>query len=371
MHDELSDSLLERRAFLQSISALTLAHVLSPVALGSEGSGDVAARKSRPLWIDRQFVLFPINNESLSRRVRLTKNGHVLRSFTASLGLPAHWWAHLDVSEWPGEALSLSVEPDNNSPPTYQSKPSGRGAMETGDAELVAAIHTSAEIWSPETLYHEPARPLFHFTSKRGWINDPNGLVYYKGQYHLFCQHNPYGRRWENAHWAHAVSPDLVHWTEQTIALYPREDDDFPYSGSGIIDHKNTSGWGKDGRQPMVIAFTSTDRGECIAYSQHDGASWTEFEGNPGIQHKGRDPRLLWHPQSKQWVIAVYSETGAEAAAPARPGISFYTSADLKNWQPRSWIEGYVDTPDLFTLAISGVDANNRSLQFVRAAARL
>jgi fructan beta-fructosidase len=182
--------------------------------------------------------------------------------------------------------------------------------------------------------------------------------MYYAGQFHLFFQHNPYGLRWGNMHWGHAVSADLVHWQELPIALYPRGDDDFPFSGSGVVDHGNTSGWGKDGRPPMVIAFTSTGRGECIAHSEDDGATWKEFEGNPVIQHNGRDPRLLWHPHTKQWVMAVYSERpGTDPAAP-KQGIAFYSSADLKSWRERSWIEGYFECPDLFALAVDG-DANH------------
>lgn len=354
VHNDFFTSIFRRRAILQSLAALTLVPALPKLTLASENSGDVVARKSRRLHIDRPFVLFPINNEALSRRVRLVKDGHVLRSFTASLGLPAQWWAHLDVSAWQGQTPTLSVEPDTNTPPTWQMKTSGRGARETDNAELASAIHTSAKIWQSETLYKEPLRPLFHFSPRRGWNNDPNGLMYHNGQYHLFFQHNPYGLRWGNAHWGHAVSRDLVHWKELPIALYPHGDGDFPYSGSGVVDHENISGWGKDGRPPMVIAFTSTGRGECIAYSNDDGVTWKEFEGNPVIQHNGRDPRLLWHPQTKQWVMAVYSETGAEPAAPDRQGIAFYTSADLRSWQQRSWIEGYIDCPDLFALPVDG-----------------
>ena len=214
---------------------------------------DVSSQTRRQLRIDQKFVLLPINNESLSRRVRLVKNGRVLRSFTASLGLPAQWWAHLDVSMWRGQTLALSVESDD-SPSVGGAKIPGRGASETDDAELVAAIRTSAEIWSPDTLYTESLRPVFHFTSRRGWINDPNGLMYHAGQYHLFFQHNPYGVCWGNMHWGHAVSTDLVHWKELPIALYPHGDGDFPFSGGGVVDHENTSGWGEkrsaaDGRR--------------------------------------------------------------------------------------------------------------------------
>jgi len=349
-----------RRAILQSISAIALMPMLPGPALASEGSDDGAGRKSRQLRIDRKFVLVPINNESLFRRVRIVKNGRVLRAFTASLGLPAQWWAHLDVSDWEGQTLTVSVERDNSPLPGYR-PPSGRGANETDNAELVAAIRTSPDIWSPETLYKEPLRPLFHFSSRRGWINDPNGLMYHNGEYHLFFQHNPYGVRWGNMHWGHAVSTDLVHWKELPIALYPRGDDGFPYSGAGVVDHDNTSGWGKNGRPPMVIAFYGGGRGTCIAYSNDDGASWTEFAGNPVIRNV-RDPKLLWHAQTKQWVMAIDSERldgkpmarreGDEMLPGTRQGIAFYTSRDLKSWRERSWIEGFVDCPDLFALPI-------------------
>jgi fructan beta-fructosidase len=315
--------------------------------------------------------LFPINNESLSRRVRLVQYGRELRSFTASLGLPAQWWAHLDVSEWRGQTLTLSIEPDNTPPLIPEMEIAGRGASETDNTELVAAVRTRAEIWSPETLYKEPLRPRFHFSPGRGWLNDPNGLMYHNGQYHLFFQHNPYGVRWGNMHWGHAVSTDLVHWRELPIALYPREGvselfaggqarrlaGDFPFSGSGVVDHDNTSGWGRHGQPPMVVVFTSTARGECIAYSNDDGATWTEFEGNPIIRHglDGRDSKLLWHSLSRQWVIAVYSvRAGEEQTAPRRNGLAFYTSPDLKSWQERSWIEGHFECPDLFALPVDG-----------------
>lgn len=348
VYQALLGSPVSRRTLLQSVAAVTFA----PAALVSANAIDASPQEKRRLRVDRKFLLFPINNESLSRRVRLVKNGRVLRSFTASLGLPAQWWAHLDVSAWQGETLTLSLEADKSA---LAAGIAGRGASETDNAELIEAIRTSQEIWSPETLYRERLRPAFHFTSRRGWNNDPNGLMYYAGKYHMFFQHNPYGVRWGNMHWGHAVSTDLVQWKELPIALYPRGDDDFPFSGSGVVDHKNTSGWGKNGRPPMVIAFTSTERGECIAYSQDDGETWKEFEGNPVVRHKGRDPKVIWYPKTNQWVMAVYSErSGADAAAPLRQGIAFYTSADLKSWKESSWIEGYYECPDLFALPVDG-----------------
>jgi hypothetical protein len=111
----------------------------------------------------------------------------------------------------------------------------GQRRIDTDNAELVAAIQTSAEIWSPETLYKEPLRPAFHLTPRREWSNDPNGLMYHAGRYRLFFQHNPHGVRLGNMHWGHAVSTDLVHWRELPIALYARGKEDFPFSGSGVV----------------------------------------------------------------------------------------------------------------------------------------
>jgi fructan beta-fructosidase len=250
------------------------------------------------------------------------------------------------VSRWTGQTLTITAEPDKSAPAT---------PIDVDDERSIAAIRGSEQIWSPESLYKEPMRPLFHFSTRRGWINDPNGLTFYAGRYHMFFQHNPFGISWGAAHWGHAVSNDLVHWHEEGTALYPRGDDDLPYSGSGIVDYANTSGWGAAGRPPMVIAFTSTGRGECIAYSLDEGRTWTEYEGNPVVKHNGRDPKLLWHAASLQWVMVVYSErTGLNAEAPKRHGIAIHTSLDLKTWQERSWIEGYYECPDLFSLPVDG-----------------
>lgn len=232
LHD-IPGSAISRRAILQSIPVLALAPALSSMTLASEA--DASSRNSRRLRIDQKFVLFPINNESLSRRVRLAKNGHVLRSFTASLGLPAQWWAHLDVSAWEGQTLTLAVEPDTSRP--ILAPIPGRGASETDNAELVAAVRTSAEVWSPETLYKEPLRPALHFSPRRGWTNDPNGLMYHNGQYHMFFQHNPYGVRWGNMHWGHAVSTDLVHWKE-----LPKTETGSPRRGAGFIEARRSAG---------------------------------------------------------------------------------------------------------------------------------
>ncbi len=115
-----------------------------------------------------------------------------------------------------------------------------------------------------------------------------------------------------------------------------------------MVDRDNTSGFGKDGKPPLVLAYTSTGRGECIAYSNDRGRTWTEFDGNPVVKHEGRDPRLLWHAPTKRWVMAVYDE------AEGRQSIAFHTSPDLKTWTFASRIDGFFECPDLFELPVDG-----------------
>jgi fructan beta-fructosidase len=210
------------------------------------------------------------------------------------------------------------------------------------------AIRQADEVPGAAELYKEKQRPQFHFTSRRGWLNDPNGLVFYKGEYHLFYQHNPYGWSWGNMHWGHAVSADLVHWKELPIALYPRRFGDWAFSGSAVVDRDNSSGLKKGDEDVLIAAYTSTGRGECIVCSNDRGRTWTELPGNPVVRHQGRDPKLLWHAPSKRWVMAVYDEHAG------KQWIAFHSSPDLKTWQFHSRIEGFFECPDLFELPVGG-----------------
>jgi fructan beta-fructosidase len=153
-------------------------------------------------------------------------------------------------------------------------------------------------------------------------------------------------------HWGHAVSKDLVNWQELPVALTPRRYGDWCFSGSAVVDHDNTSGWRK-GKEPLLVcAFTSTGRGECVAYSNDLGRTWTEYDGNPVVKHSGRDPKLVWYAPSKKWVMAVYDEKDG-----ARD-VAFYASDDLKKWEFQSRIGDFFECPDLFALPADG-DAKN------------
>jgi fructan beta-fructosidase len=180
-------------------------------------------------------------------------------------------------------------------------------------------------------------------------LNDPNGLVYSQGEWHLFYQHNPYGWNWGNMHWGHAVSRDLLHWQELPTAIYPKQWGDWAFSGSAVVDARNTSGFKSGKEDVLVAAYTSTGRGECIVYSNDRGRTWTEYDGNPVVKHSGRDPKLIWHAPTSRWVMAVYDEPPK-----IERGIAFYTSPDLKEWTQTSRIEGFFECPDLFALPVDG-----------------
>ncbi|HET9912579.1 MAG TPA: glycoside hydrolase family 32 protein [Anaerolineales bacterium] len=197
-------------------------------------------------------------------------------------------------------------------------------------------------------------RPHYHFTPPANWMNDPNGLVYLMGEYHLFYQYHPASTVWGPTHWGHAVSRDLVHWQYLPIALYPDEQG-MIFSGSAVVDWEDTAGFGRDA---LVAVFTyHKDHVETqnLAYSTDLGRTWTKYAGNPVIPNPGlpdfRDPKVFWHED--HWVMALA----------AGNVILFYTSSDLKKWeQSGSFGDGYGctdgvwETPDLFRLNIDGSD---------------
>lgn len=208
-----------------------------------------------------------------------------------------------------------------------------------------------------ERLYNETHRPQFHFTPKKNWTNDPNGLVYYNGEYHLFFQHNPTGIRWGNMTWGHAVSPDLVHWEQLPHAIEPDELGTI-YSGSAVVDWNNTSGFQSGSENVLVAFYTSAGTHalppkpftQSIAYSNDRGRTWTKYEGNPVLGHikgRNRDPKVIWHEPSEKWVMALFID-GHDYA--------LFGSQDLKKWKHLCDVAlpGVSECPDLFELPVDG-----------------
>jgi fructan beta-fructosidase len=216
-----------------------------------------------------------------------------------------------------------------------------------------------------DKTYHDPYRPQVHFTPKEHWMNDPNGMVYFNGTYHLFFQYYPGGTTWGPMHWGHTVSKDMVHWKELPVALYP-DSLGYIFSGSAVVDSNNTSGFGKDGKIPLVAIFTSHDpkgekagtntfQNESIAYSLDNGTTWTKYSGNPVLKNPGirdfRDPKVMWYKPGKKWVMTLATFDH----------ITLYSSPDLKNWVKESEFGkklgahgGVFECPDMFPLKLNG-----------------
>ena len=227
-------------------------------------------------------------------------------------------------------------------------------------AVIAGSLHALAS--NPPVYYTEPFRPQFHFTPEKNWMNDPNGMVYYEGEYHLFYQYNPFGDKWGHMSWGHAVSPDMVHWKHLPLAI-PETDGVMIFSGSAVIDWKNFSGFGQNGKPPMVAIYTGCRANgdgmqfQCIAYSNDKGRTWTKYAGNPVIDRHSkdfRDPKVQWHEPTKSWVMTV--------SLSAEHKVCFYGSKNLKDWSllsefgPAGATGGVWECPDLFELPVAGTN---------------
>lgn len=212
-----------------------------------------------------------------------------------------------------------------------------------------------------EGEFQDKYRPQFHFTPKTGWMNDPNGMFYHQGEYHLFYQHYPDSTVWGPMHWGHAVSKDMIHWEHLPIALYP-DSLGYIFSGSAVVDTQNSSGLGTKENPPIVAIFTYHKmegekagridyQTQGIAYSTDKGRTWTKYKGNPVVPNPGirdfRDPKVAWDEDTKQWVMTLA----------VKDHIEFYASKDLKKWNKLSEFGkndgghgGVWECPDLFKL---------------------
>lgn len=297
------------------------------------------ANVRREFSIQKRYLNFPIKNGAPKRKVTTLVDGREEVGNDMELAnADPDWWAFMDVSAWHGKTLTIEVDklPE--------------------DSNALSAVEQSDSINGAENLYREPLRGQFHFSSRRGWNNDPNGLVFFNGEYHLYYQHNPYGWEWGNMHWGHAVSPDMVHWREIGEALAP--DDLGPmFSGSAVVDWQNTSALGHPGEPAQVLIYTAAGNPtvQCIA-SSTDGRHYTKFSGNPVVRQiagGNRDPKVFWHEPTKKWVMVLYVEMNKVHT------IQFLSSPNLKDWTMMSRTEGFFECPDFFELPEDG-DASNK-----------
>ena len=300
----------------------------------------------RAIQVMSRYIHLPIKNGAPKRVVSLTVNGKpIVRNDIELADEKPDWWAPMDVSQWQGKKIAIRVDKLHE------------------ESEALNNIQQSDAIIGEESMYREALRGQFHFSPKRGWNNDPNGCVFYNGEYHLFFQHNPYGWAWGNMHWGHAVSKDLVHWEELGDKLLPDEMGPM-FSGSAVVDWNNSSGFGVDGKPPLVLFYTAagSPTTQCIAYST-DGRNFTKYSGNPVVKEVtggNRDPKVIWHETSKRWVMVLYVEWQKKHT------VHFYTSDNLRDWSLASIANGdapgggyLYECPDFFELPVDG-DASRK-----------
>lgn len=303
--------------------------------------------KTREFLLNKKYLNFPVKNGVKKHLIHLMINGKIVREFDIELAPDEpDFWVFLEIDEFKGQKALLRI--DKYDP----ARDKGFNAIYQADTYI-----------GEENLYREKLRPQFHFTSKRGWNNDSNGMVYYKGEYHLFYQHNPYGWSWGNMTWGHAVSNDMIHWTELGDAIYPDHLGTI-FSGSAVIDENNTAGF-QTGDEKVIVCFYTSAGGrnpmsksqpftQSIAYSNDRGRTWTVYEGNPILGHingGNRDPKVIWHESTNQWVMVLYLDDHE---------MGFFTSDNLKSWEFRSKLKCFHECPELFNLPVNGQENNKK-----------
>jgi len=323
-----------KKLFIMILACLLF---LSTIAVNGQEKDKNLITKEKKFVLKSRYFNLPVQNGVSKQKMILLVDKKPVREFHIELAVDKiDFWVFMDISVFKGKKATLKVE---------KMPESGKGFDK---------IYQDDKIKNESLIYKEKFRPQFHFSSKRGWNNDPNGLVYYDGEYHLFYQHNPYGWGWGNMHWGHAVSTDLIHWQELPDALYPDELGTM-FSGSAVIDSFNTSGFQTGSEKVMVAAYTADSHEkeiQCIAYSNDKGRTWIKYKNNPVIGDRRekvgsrniRDPKVFWFNPTQKWVLVLFEGTG----------LSIFNSDNLKDWEYQSHTKGFWECPELFELSVNG-----------------
>lgn len=332
------------------LRTLEIENAVGATAASSEQDGDrpQGALRSPPFIIVRDSIEFRIGggDYEYSTCLNLLVDGKIVRSQTgwrSDFLTPSAW----DVRPWAGKEARLELV--------------DRSSGDWGHINVDHIVQTDLPERTPlavGALYDEALRPQFHFTARQwamtrlnpgmqqeGWINDLNGLIYCDGEYHLFAQ------RWAKC-WLHAVSTDLVHWTELPPAFWEEEQGSGVQSGTIVVDTTNTSGLGTNGSPPMVAFWSRFDnRSQCISYSTDHGRTWTMYKDNPLFIHPERDPKVFWYAPNGHWVMMMYGDGK----------YHILTSDNLLRWTDQEHpLADCFECPDLFELPLDGDPARRK-----------
>ncbi|MDD7885146.1 glycoside hydrolase family 32 protein [Flavivirga sp. 57AJ16] len=331
---------------MKCILVLCVLTIFSNHAVSANLLNPQVSNKAREIKAQKKWLLLPVKNGAQKKKVAIFAKGVEVCSFSIELAdSNPDWYAYLDIRTWKGENLEILVN-----------------ELSQNSLALTLIKQSDKEL-DKSNMYAEDLRGKIHFSPKRGWNNDPNGLTFYNGEYHMFFQHNPYGVQWGNMHWGHAISKDLVHWKEVGEALYPDETGTM-YSGSGVVDKNNTSGFGTLKNAPMVVSYTSDKLWtQGLAYSLN-GKDFTKFE-KPVVKkvtNGNRDPKIVWYEPLKEWIMVLYVEKPEKQHT-----VHFYGSKNLKDWSLLSILKGGKDNdrflfecPDFYELPVDGYENNKK-----------
>lgn len=289
-----------------------------------------------------KYLLLPVEEKADICHIRVNANGKLEQTLNVRLAVDnIDYYVPLDLSSYKDKGVVLDIHNNGNN-------------RNEGALKEFACWKNLKYTDTFDTSNREKFRPTYHHTPVYGWMNDPNGLFYKDGEWHLYYQHNPYGSQWENMHWSHSVSRDLMTWEDRGMAIAP-DGLGAIFSGCCVVDNDNTAGLGKG----AIIAFYTSageNQTQCMAYSTDNGQTFTKYPGNPVITSNVpdfRDPHVFWHKETARWIMVLAA--GQE--------MNIYSSADLKSWKYESAFghgygnhDGVWECPDLMKLPVAGTD---------------
>ena len=290
---------------------------------------------------NQRYLLLPVEEVMPEVRVSMIVNNKEVNVADVRLAVNrVDYFVPLDLSDYAGKNILLKFKLGSNDPI--------RGKLSAVCCKEMKLSDTF------DTGNREKFRPTYHFSPLYGWMNDPNGMVYKDGEYHLFYQHNPYGSKWGNMHWGHAISKDLINWEHRPDAITPDALGTI-FSGSAVVDTDNTAGFGS-GAIVAIYTQNSDRQVQSIAYSTDNGRSFTKYENNPVLTSDARDfrdPKVFWHKETQRWIMLL--AVGQE--------MQIFSSSNLKDWAFESSFGegqgahgGVWECPDLFELPVDGTN---------------
>ena len=312
----------------------------SPLLIKDLGEGHCLVRVNT----NQKYLLLPVEDASPDVRISLIVNNKEVKNFDVRLAIhKVDYFVPVDLSDYSGKLISFKFKMNSNDLVRVNLSPDNTACCK--EMKLSDTFDTSNR---------EKFRPTYHFSPLYGWMNDPNGMVYKDGEYHLFYQYNPYGSKWGNMSWGHAISKDLVNWQHLPVAIAPDALGTI-FSGSAVVDTDNTAGFGA-GAIIAIYTQNSDRQVQSIAYSTDNGRTFTCYENNPVLTSDARDfrdPKVFWHKETRRWIMIL--AVGQE--------MQIFSSPNLKDWTYESSFGegqgahgGVWECPDLFELPVEGTN---------------